>query len=105
PLSHPPRPAICTLSLHDALPILKGTYDDPTAVLAPARTFDSITEANRGGVYLSFGKYTINVVDQLTLANGPEPAANAPVPAPDRDRKSTRLNSSHVKISYAVFCL
>src|SRR5690606_41587077 len=24
---------------------------------------------------------------------------------PDRDRKSTRLNSSHVKISYAVFCL
>src|SRR5690606_40966851 len=24
---------------------------------------------------------------------------------PCRDRKSTRLNSSHVKISYAVFCL
>src|SRR5690606_41369033 len=24
---------------------------------------------------------------------------------PDPDRKSTRLNSSHVKISYAVFCL
>src|SRR5215475_14795792 len=24
---------------------------------------------------------------------------------PPRDRKSTRLNSSHVKISYAVFCL
>src|SRR5690606_40243142 len=24
---------------------------------------------------------------------------------PLRDRKSTRLNSSHVKISYAVFCL
>src|SRR5690606_41065787 len=26
-------------------------------------------------------------------------------PSSDRDRKSTRLNSSHVKISYAVFCL
>src|SRR3989442_11341773 len=27
-------------------------------------------------------------------------------PAPSRpDRKSTRLNSSHVRISYAVFCL
>src|SRR5690606_41545169 len=26
-------------------------------------------------------------------------------PAPVLDRKSTRLNSSHVKISYAVFCL
>src|SRR5690606_41936989 len=25
--------------------------------------------------------------------------------AAERDRKSTRLNSSHVKISYAVFCL
>src|SRR5436190_6664560 len=24
---------------------------------------------------------------------------------PDRDRKSTRLNSSHTVISYAVFCL
>src|SRR5690606_40781248 len=26
-------------------------------------------------------------------------------PAGPQDRKSTRLNSSHVKISYAVFCL
>src|SRR5690606_14267597 len=26
-------------------------------------------------------------------------------PIQDADRKSTRLNSSHVKISYAVFCL
>src|SRR3712207_7367909 len=25
--------------------------------------------------------------------------------APEADRKSTRLNSSHAKISYAVFCL
>src|SRR5207249_11777425 len=26
-------------------------------------------------------------------------------PPPEPDRKSTRLNSSHVSISYAVFCL
>src|SRR3989442_3326198 len=26
-------------------------------------------------------------------------------PGHERDRKSTRLNSSHVRISYAVFCL
>src|SRR5256885_11062002 len=26
-------------------------------------------------------------------------------PRPPRDRKSTRLNSSHLVISYAVFCL
>src|SRR5256885_2500096 len=28
-----------------------------------------------------------------------------PTPATRRDRKSTRLNSSHLVISYAVFCL
>src|SRR5438874_10243193 len=28
-----------------------------------------------------------------------------PEPAGGQDRKSTRLNSSHVEISYAVFCL
>src|SRR5256885_13085413 len=28
-----------------------------------------------------------------------------PASAPTRDRKSTRLNSSHLVISYAVFCL
>src|SRR5699024_12542615 len=37
------------------------------------------------------------------------PAAPVPVgwstPRCDLDRKSTRLNSSHVSISYAVFCL
>src|SRR3712207_7677983 len=27
------------------------------------------------------------------------------IPQPDGDRKSTRLNSSHANISYAVFCL
>src|SRR5256885_10637455 len=33
-------------------------------------------------------------------APGPEPGHDLP-----RDRKSTRLNSSHLVISYAVFCL
>src|SRR5436189_4888665 len=35
--------------------------------------------------------------------NDPEPAPARVVPG--RDRKSTRLNSSHRCISYAVFCL
>src|SRR5256885_7442463 len=30
---------------------------------------------------------------------------NEPYPQPSLDRKSTRLNSSHLVISYAVFCL
>src|SRR5690606_41820079 len=33
------------------------------------------------------------------------PAEGAAVLVANQDRKSTRLNSSHVKISYAVFCL
>src|SRR5690242_21508805 len=31
--------------------------------------------------------------------------ASVRIPTPARDRKSTRLNSSHMSISYAVFCL
>src|SRR3712207_8703587 len=32
-------------------------------------------------------------------------ATRVTVVTPERDRKSTRLNSSHANISYAVFCL
>src|SRR5690606_41686475 len=34
-----------------------------------------------------------------------EPGSCQGLPSHPVDRKSTRLNSSHVKISYAVFCL
>src|SRR5690606_40763174 len=40
--------------------------------------------------------YDLPLLEQLQLYNQPEYL---------EDRKSTRLNSSHVKISYAVFCL
>src|SRR5437870_7491054 len=43
------------------------------------------------------------------VARGPRVGARAlrthPKQAAERDRKSTRLNSSHVANSYAVFCL
>src|SRR5207302_5265332 len=42
---------------------------------------------------------TKDLVERLRAAKGPGEVAAI------RDRKSTRLNSSHVKISYAVFCL
>src|SRR2546430_16310101 len=34
-----------------------------------------------------------------------QPLYHLPPPVPPPDRKSTRLNSSHSQISYAVFCL
>src|SRR2546427_2744917 len=59
--------------------------------------------------------YTLSLHDALPIST-PEPAPPAiavPVPffeahelaAHQGDRKSTRLNSSHSQISYAVFCL
>src|SRR2546430_10392745 len=46
--------------------------------------------------------------DQPSLHHGGPVRAEAPQPdahAGEADRKSTRLNSSHSQISYAVFCL
>src|SRR5690606_39920483 len=43
-------------------------------------------------------------VDRVVSAHGEQMARFGYLPA-ESDRKSTRLNSSHVKISYAVICL
>src|SRR5690606_32398106 len=51
------------------------------------------------GVFRPIGRWECRSL--LRLPHPDVPAA----PSPDPDRKSTRLNSSHVKISYAVFCL
>src|SRR5256885_5956005 len=42
---------------------------------------------------------------QSTLARDPRTSPRSTMQSPPRDRKSTRLNSSHLVISYAVFCL
>src|SRR5207253_7712338 len=44
-----------------------------------------------------FQNTLLSSLQKITLAHGFRP--------PNSDRKSTRLNSSHVAISYAVFCL
>src|SRR3990170_7551703 len=53
--------------------------------------------------------YTLSLHDALPISprrRGHLPARHRQDPrAPRRDRKSTRLNSSHQIISYAVFCL
>src|SRR5438034_2253612 len=71
---------IYTLSLHDALPI------------CPVRT-------------LSFRESSV-FKSQRNTANSDESASNLlSGENTNADRKSTRLNSSHTVISYAVFCL
>src|SRR5690349_23093987 len=71
---------IYTLSLHDALPISpRPTPTQPPSSASPQAT---CTRTRPSSCWAPVGSR-----------------------APRRDRKSTRLNSSHVEISYAVFCL
>src|SRR6266705_5667500 len=52
--------------------------------------------------------YTLSLHDALPICRWPPPPRRAhPTPGgtSSPDRKSTRLNSSHRTISYAVFCL
>src|SRR6266496_5817602 len=51
--------------------------------------------------------YTLSLHDALPIWRSGWPTSPAPRPrwCSPPDRKSTRLNSSHVEISYAVFCL
>src|SRR5215510_13923385 len=60
--------------------------------------------------------YTLSLHDTLPICGEAQAIAEPPGRGPDgpswlgasaraADRKSTRLNSSHVAISYAVFCL
>src|SRR5690606_40933577 len=83
------------LSLHDALPIFEGLVQrvqgfeirDALRMPGPRRAIVLADDLP----YLVVGQARMRAHDR-----GIETRA---------DRKSTRLNSSHVKISYAVFCL
>src|SRR3712207_8438075 len=77
---------IYTLSLHDALPIYEQQVGEPVQV-----DDDDLGE--------------LDVAREChDAALGPS-ADGARDVQRRRDRKSTRLNSSHANISYAVFCL
>src|SRR2546429_3684178 len=70
----------------------------PYTTLFRSRLFPLINEANGSGVVWAVlnPAYTRLAMQQLAPEVGQFPEA---------DRKSTRLNSSHGYISYAVFCL
>src|SRR3989442_10200158 len=54
---------------------------------------------------VSDGPERANGEDRRADQAGGRLAADCPRRGQSADRKSTRLNSSHVRISYAVFCL
>lgn len=63
---------------------LKGVSGDNTTLIAPARTFDTMTNSPTGAVYFSFSKYQIMVDEQPALVAGVDPATNEPPQAVDR---------------------
>src|SRR5947209_17363312 len=79
-----------SLSLHDALPILS----DPHARTAYADNHYPSARACGECHPTQFAEWSLS-----------SHAYAAVSPMFNKDRKSTRLNSSHANISYAVFCL
>src|SRR5256885_8627583 len=85
----------------------------PRSTLFPYTTlFRSVALASvENRVDEAVGRITHWCSHEDSLAQATQPARPEPVGAEDdltlvdRDRKSTRLNSSHLVISYAVFCL
>jgi len=53
-------------------------------LLAPARTFDTVANDVVGAVFYTFGKYRIEVTQQLSLVDGPDPSQQAPPTPIDR---------------------
>src|SRR5207249_9867542 len=100
-LSHsPPTSALYPLSLHDALPIswCPGITDDLRGTSSPSITCKSVRHTPQARTRTSTSPLPGLGVAASVNSNGFVSIAAG-------DRKSTRLNSSHVSISYAVFCL
>src|SRR5437868_10381364 len=57
------------------------------------------------GVPQNWGTFIVRTSSANPLAMAEALRQELPRARPELDRKSTRLNSSHVSISYAVFCL
>src|SRR5207253_4128533 len=95
------RSGVYTLSLHDALPILVVFYAGEDVGAEVAGDFLMDDGVVGGGVFsheVHGGEILLALLSRK-IEPGEAPQLGG------EDRKSTRLNSSHVAISYAVFCL
>jgi hypothetical protein len=66
---------------------VKEALNDSTALLAPVRTFDTVSVPRTGGVYYAFNKYHVEIDQQLVVASPVDPSLNAPPQPPDRSRE------------------
>src|SRR5437867_8910252 len=98
--THPATTEIYTLSLHDALPIsLLGAALRPLEVLIEVRRLVFFIDAHERDI-----EVVAREVEVVGIA-AEERDRKLRCEHQAEDRKSTRLNSSHRTISYAVFCL
>src|SRR5690606_41645207 len=102
--TNPPPSELHTLSLHDALPIFVNESDAPAFVTCALANEEVSLNVQSFSTRVS-NSSTAPVTVTCTAVVGDELATASYIPKSITDRKSTRLNSSHVKISYAVFCL
>src|SRR5207247_9842880 len=101
----PPATATYTLSLHDALPIYRGG-GDPHPTLRPAARAGRHRCGDRPGARALDGGGRVRRAAARAPCTRIQPRCRATGDQPGvlrLDRKSTRLNSSHEWISYAVF--
>src|SRR5207249_7345515 len=92
---------IYTLSLHDALPISR-TRRCERNIANPVRKLHGKDARGKSQRDETQNSHRRPVLRSIALPDGLPPPRGS---REERDRKSTRLNSSHVSISYAVFCL
>src|SRR2546427_861556 len=78
-------------------------YIPVDSVHSPVRKVNYWVEAARLGQVTDYDKLTIEVWTNGSIS--PQDALGLAAKLIKEDRKSTRLNSSHSQISYAVFCL
>src|SRR5690606_42096394 len=96
--------------LHYAIPIIKSTKIIPITLLDALPISSLLKLATTTTRYPGLGRFatlTCSVIFMLTalVPSGIVCEKYRPSSSVSLDRKSTRLNSSHVKSSYAVFCL
>src|SRR5690554_7045496 len=95
---------IYTLSLHDALPI-SISVAQPVVVGINPQTLLSVADAIDPGRRQTDLQRIVSAEGDQVIVTGEEMQVPSGLFVLILDRKSTRLNSSHVRISYAVFCL